>query len=108
MFNWKGEIKSPSSSTSSPNSVNCTWTIKTDPLRRISLSARSFDLKSGMRCMCNYIIVHDGNKMTRFCGQYFPTVHSRTNELTVQSYGRPSEGVFHLDYQTYYIGKNIT
>ena len=55
--------------------------------------------------MCNYIIVHDGNKTMRFCGQYFPTLYSETNQLIVKSYGHPSENIFHFDYETYFKGK---
>ena len=106
LFNWKGEIQSPNNSTNNPD-VNCTWTIKTDPLRRIALSARTFNVKSGVHCMCNYFIVHDGKKTMRFCGQYFPTLYSETNQLIVKSYGHVSESVFHFDYQTYFKGKLI-
>lgn len=104
LFNWKGEIRSPSSSTNIPDNVNCTWTIKTDPLRRIALSARSFNLNSGLRCMCSYIMVQDGTKMRKFCGEYFPTLYSNTNKLIIHSYSHPAEGVFHLDYRTYFKG----
>ena len=105
LFNWRGEIKSPNNSTDNPDNVNCTWTIKTDPLRRIALSARAFNVKSGVHCMCNYIMVHDGKKTMKFCGQYFPTLYSETNQLIVKSYGHPSESVFHFDYQTYFKSK---
>ena len=105
LFNWKGEIRSPSSSTSNPDNVNCTWTIKTDPLRRIALSARTFSLNSGLRCLCGYIIVQDGTKMTRLCGHYFPTLYSNTSKLIIQYYGHPAESIFHLDYRTYFKGK---
>lgn len=105
MFNWKGEIKSPSNPVNNADNLNCTWTIKTDPLRRIALSARTFNVKSGIHCQCNYMIIHDGKKMMRFCGEYFPTLYSNTNKLIIKFYGHPSESTFHLDYQTYFSGK---
>jgi len=105
--NWKGEIESPENSANNPDNVNCTWTIKTDALRRIALSARTFNITSGVHCICNYIIIEDGTRMMRYCGQYFPTFYSNTNKLVVKFYGHPSESVFHLDYQTYFKGKLI-
>lgn len=108
LFNWKGEIKSLSNSGNNPDIVNCTWTIKTDPLRRIALSARTFNVKSGKYCMCNHVTVYDGKKSTKLCGQYFPTLYSNTNKLIIKSYGHPSENMFHFDYQAYFKGNTNT
>jgi len=101
LLNWKGEIKSPSQ-TDYPGDRKCVWTIRTDSIRRIALSARSFDVHVSQYCWHDYVIINNGAKTYRLCGQYFPTIYSTANTMLVEFHNKLKGGSFHLDYRTYY------
>ena len=104
LLNWKGEIKSPSQ-TDYPGNNKCVWTIRTDPVRRIALSARSFNVHISQYCWHDYVILNNGAKTYRLCGQYFPTIYSTANLILVEFHYKLKGGSFHLDYRTYYRGE---
>ncbi|KAJ8306835.1 hypothetical protein KUTeg_014919 [Tegillarca granosa] len=99
-----GDLTTDSGTLNSPNypgqyahSRQCTWKIKVQPGRRVTLNFNDLDIESHSRCLFDFVAVYNGifdnsPLIKRLCGQYTDTMPE-----AIESSGNVMKVVFRTD-----------
>ncbi|XP_023334329.1 uncharacterized protein LOC111705865 [Eurytemora carolleeae] len=96
-----GTITSPGYPDNYPAFLNCKWTIKAMPGKKILAKFSEFDITANTDCSSDYIIVNTGSESNRYCGKFAPSeIESDSELLEIEFHTNQGDSCrgFSLDY----------
>jgi len=96
-----GTIHSPGYPDNYPAFLNCRWTIRANPGKKILASFSEFDITASSDCSSDYIVVISGDKSNRYCGKSPPVqIESEDEVLHLEFHTNEGDSCrgFKLDY----------